>query len=99
MKQEMTSKETKKNPADIRQNEELDGYSLVLHNDDVHSFDYVIEALVDICDHDYEQAVQCTLITHHKGCCDIRNGKFEILKQMKDALAKRELSTTIDNQP
>jgi ATP-dependent Clp protease adaptor protein ClpS len=65
----------------------------------VHSFDFVIEALIDICDHDYEQAVQCTLITHHKGSCDIRKGKFETLKQMKDALTERELNSTIDLQP
>jgi ATP-dependent Clp protease adaptor protein ClpS len=95
----MTSKETKRKPSDERQNEVFGDYSLVLHNDDVHSFDFVIEALIDICDHDYEQAVQCTLITHHKGSCDIRKGKFETLKQMKDALTERELNSTIDLQP
>ncbi|SHE77260.1 ATP-dependent Clp protease adaptor protein ClpS [Mariniphaga anaerophila] len=92
----MTSKETKRKPDSGKQNEACGGYSLILHNDDVHNFDYVIEALVDICDHDYEQAIQCTLITHHKGSCDIRKGKFETLKQMKDALQQRELNSTID---
>ncbi|RIH64349.1 ATP-dependent Clp protease adaptor ClpS [Mariniphaga sediminis] len=95
----MTSRETKKKPLKEKQKEVCGNYALILHNDDVHSFDYVIDALIDICDHDYEQAVQCTLITHHKGSCDIRKGKFEILKQMKDALFQRELSTTIDLQP
>lgn len=92
----MTSKETKRKPDSGQQNEVSGSHLLILHNDDVHSFDYVIEALIDICDHDYEQAVQCTLITHHKGSCDIRKGKFETLKQMKDALCKRELNATID---
>ena len=99
MKQAMTSKETKRKPESGKQNEAYSDYSLVLHNDDVHSFDYVIEALIDICDHDYEQAVQCTLITHHKGSCDIRKGEFEKLKHMKKALTDRELNATIISQP
>jgi ATP-dependent Clp protease adaptor protein ClpS len=95
----MTSKEIKRKPDSGKQKEVYGEHSLILHNDDVHSFDYVIEALIDICDHDYEQAVQCTLITHHKGSCDIRKGKFETLKQMKDALTDRELNATINTQP
>ena len=95
----MTSKETKRRPDSGKQKETYGEHSLILHNDEVHSFDYVIEALIDICDHDYEQAVQCTLITHHKGSCDIRKGKFETLKQMKDALTDRELNATINKQP
>ncbi len=95
----MTSKKTKKIPDSTPRAKNQHEYSLILHNDDVHSFDYVIDALVDICDHDYEQAVQCTIITHHKGCCDIRKGTMETLKQMKDALSKKELSTTINPEP
>jgi len=95
----MTSKETKKRPSGNQKEKENNEYFLVLHNDDVHSFDYVIDALIDICDHDYEQAVQCTVITHHKGSCDVRKGEFETLKEMKDALTKRELSTTINSKP
>lgn len=95
----MTSKETKKKP-ERSTGKYVDGeFSLVLHNDDVHSFDYVIDALINICEHDYEQAVQCTVIAHHKGSCDIRNGRFEILKPMKEALTERELSATIDSLP
>jgi ATP-dependent Clp protease adaptor protein ClpS len=92
----MTTRETKKNPAKTPRQNETNGYLLVLHNDEVHSFDYVIDALIDICDHDYEQAVQCTVITHHNGSCDIRKGEFGTLKKMKDALTERELSTTIN---
>lgn len=69
---------------------------LILHNDDTHSFDYVIDALIDICDHGYEQAEQCTLITHYKGKCDIKKGGFDALKPLKTALNKRELIATID---
>ncbi len=95
----MTSKETKKIPSGNQKEKVSNEYFLVLHNDDVHSFDYVIDALIDICDHDYEQAVQCTVITHHKGSCDVRKGELKTLKQMKDALTERELSATINSKP
>ncbi|HKL32387.1 MAG TPA: ATP-dependent Clp protease adaptor ClpS [Tangfeifania sp.] len=95
----MTSRETKRKPSETRKEKATHEYFLVLHNDDVHSFDYVIDALIDICDHDYEQAVQCTVITHHKGSCDVRKGEFETLKQMKDALTEKELSATINSKP
>lgn len=91
----MTTRETKKSSSENKNEQVTNEYFLVLHNDEVHSFDYVIDALIDICDHDYEQAVQCTVITHHKGRCDIRKGDFKSLKQMKDDLTKRELSSTI----
>lgn len=94
----MTSKETKKRSLRPKKNEAYNEFLLLLHNDEVHSFDYVIDALINICGHDFEQAVQCTLITHHKGRCDIRKGKFETLKQMKDALIAVELSATIEQQ-
>ena len=94
----MTSKETKKKPTGANKDDAAGGYFLMLHNDEVHSFDYVIDALMDICSHSFEQATQCTLITHHKGSCDVRKGKFEILKPMKEALALRELNVTIEMQ-
>ncbi len=92
----MTSKETKKHPVEEITEEIAGEHFLILHNDDVHTFDYVIDALVEICDHDYEQAAQCTLIVHHKGKCDVRKGNFGKLKNMKDALISRELNATIN---
>ncbi len=93
-----TMKKTKKNQEGRSHDTELRDYSLVLLNDEIHSFDYVIEALIHICNHQYEQAVQCTLITHHNGRCAIRNGKLEPLSQMKKALISKELNATIDYQ-
>ena len=92
----MTSKKTKKRPANEHKDGVVGNYTLILHNDDIHSFDYVIEALIEICTHSYEQAVQCTLITHHKGSCSVRQGRKETLYRMKQALGERELNTTID---
>jgi len=89
-----SGEETKKQKKGIRV--DWDEKSLILYNDDIHSFDYVINALIDICKHDYTQAAQCTVITHYKGKCDVKKGKVEILKMMKEALVERELSATID---
>lgn len=69
---------------------------LVLHNDDYHTFDYVINALVEICDHDILQAEQCTLLIHYKGQCDVKKGSFSYLRPMKNALGLKELKATID---
>jgi len=92
----MTSKETKKKKTQKIEKESSQENFLILHNDDVHSFDYVIDALIEVCDHGYEQATQCTFITHYKGKCDVKKGGFEILKHMKTALNERKLTATID---
>jgi ATP-dependent Clp protease adaptor protein ClpS len=85
-------KETVKEESTKTQHERF----LVLHNDDHHSFDYVIDALVSVCEHDAEQATQCTLITHYKGKCDVKKGSFTYLSPLKKALVARELIATID---
>lgn len=92
----MTSKETKKKPTENYSEEIASDNFLILHNDDVHSFDYVINALIDICEHGYEQASQCTLIVHYKGQCDVKKGGFKTLKPLKDALIERKLNATIN---
>lgn len=69
---------------------------LVLHNDDYHTFDYVIDALINICDHDLIQAEQCTLLIHYKGQCDVKRGSFSYLRPMKNALIQKDLKATID---
>ena len=69
---------------------------LILHNDDVHTFVYVIESLIDICQHELHQAEQCAYIVHHNGKCDVKNGTFDELHLMKDKLTSKGLSVTID---
>lgn len=71
-------------------------HQLILINDDTHTFDYVIDALVEICDHSEEQATQCTLITHYKGKCDIKRGNIILLRRMRKALVEKELKALID---
>ena len=92
----MTSKETKKKPRENYKEDISNNNFLILHNDDIHSFDYVTDALIDICEHSFEQASQCTLIVHYKGKCDVKKGGFKKLKPLKDALSRKELTVTID---
>lgn len=93
----MTSKEhTQKEVNEENNKKESNERLLVLHNDDYHTFDYVINALVEICDHDLMQAEQCTLLIHYKGKCDVKKGSFSYLRPMKNALVQKELKATID---
>ena len=70
--------------------------SLVLHNDEIHTFDYVIDSLVKVCDMELLQAEQCTYLVHYKGKCDIKKGNFNYLKPYKSGLTDRGLKATID---
>jgi ATP-dependent Clp protease adaptor protein ClpS len=69
---------------------------LVLHNDDVNTFMFVIDSLVEVCGHDPIQAEQCAFITHHQGKCDIKKGGLSTLKTMYQSLLNRGLLVTID---
>ncbi len=73
-----------------------EGRFLILHNDDVHSFDYVIDSLIEVCEMDSTQAEQCTYLVHYKGKCDIKKGSADVLKPYKDGLIERGLNATID---
>ena len=69
---------------------------LVLYNDDTNSFDYVINCLIEVCNHDIIQAEQCAFITHYNGKCDIKKGDYKSLKPLKENLVKKGLRATID---
>ena len=69
--------------------------TLELHNDDYHTFDYVIECLIEICELDTVQATQCTYIIHYKGKCDVKKGSKFYLMPLRRALAKRDLKAVI----
>lgn len=68
---------------------------LVLFNDDYHTFDFVIEALIKVCDHTTEQAEQSAYIVHFNGKCTVKNGSEKKLRPMKDALIDRDLRAKV----
>lgn len=55
-------------------------FCVVLHNDEVHTFDEVIDCLIKYCKHSPEQATQCTYLVHYKGQCEVKTGGVEQLK-------------------
>ena len=71
-------------------------YSLILHDDDVHDFMYVIESLIEVCDHDLVQAEQCTYIVHYSGECDVKIGKHKQLKAMYNSLLEKGLTVSLN---
>ena len=69
---------------------------LSLHNDDEHSFDYVVEALIEICQHNSVQAEQCACITHYKGKCEIKEGNLYNLSILRDQLEEKGLVVSLE---
>ena len=68
---------------------------IVLHNDDVNTFDHVIETLIYACNHTPEQAEQCSLIVHYKGKCTVKTGLYDDLKPSCSMLLEAGLSAEI----
>ena len=77
--------------------EETTGYNLILWNDDVNTFDWVIDTLIEICGHSQEQAEQCALLIHYQGKYAVKKGNFDTLRPMCEALIDRGINSTIDN--
>lgn len=68
---------------------------LVVFNDDVNTFEHVIQVLMKVCKHTHEQAEQCTLIIHYKGKCSVKKGSREELKPMCEAILDAGIQATI----
>jgi len=69
---------------------------LIVYNDDVNTFDHVIESLIKVCRHETIQAEQCTHIIHYNGKCQVKRGSFEKLEPMCTALLDRGISAVIE---
>jgi len=76
--------------------DQINENGLILYNDDVNTFDHVINSLVSICKHDPIQAEQCAWIVHLNGKCKVKNGYFEELEPLCVALLDRGISATIE---
>jgi ATP-dependent Clp protease adaptor protein ClpS len=77
---------------DVRDTE---GHHLVVFNDDVNTFEFVIDTLMEVCGHTSHQAEQCTLIIHHKGKCKVKDGTWEELVPMRQEICRRGISAEV----
>ena len=76
---------------------EIAVHNLIVFNDDVNTFDFVINTLMEVCEHTPEQAEQCTLLIHYKGKCTVKNGSWEELVPMRNEICRRGLSAEVLN--
>ncbi len=72
-----------------------DEYELVVFNDDVNTFEHVINTLIQVCRHTPEQAEQCTWLIHYKGKCTVKIGSFADLKPMRQSICDKGISAEI----
>jgi ATP-dependent Clp protease adaptor protein ClpS len=86
----------KKDPSTNLHYQQEDILDLILYNDDVNTFEFVIETLVDVCKHNPEQAEQCAMIAHMKGRCPVKNGAADVLIPLKSEMTNRGLIVTIE---
>lgn len=86
---------SEQNQVDTLEKEALSN-KLVVHNDDYNTFDWVAEALMAVCKHSSEQAEQCAMIIHSKGKYAVKEGQYDTLKPLKEAIAERGINVTID---
>ena len=71
-------------------------YQLIVWNDEVNTFEWVIETLEEVCGHSHEQAEQCAYIIHFKGKYAVKQGEYEELKPQCDAITERGIGATIE---
>lgn len=70
--------------------------TLIVWNDDLNTFDWVIDTLIEICGHSTEQAEQCALIIDSKGKYAVKEGIYDTLKPMCDAITDRGIGATVE---
>tara|TARA_B100000780_G_scaffold88463_1_gene60946 strand:+ start:2301 stop:2576 length:276 start_codon:yes stop_codon:yes gene_type:complete len=68
---------------------------IIIYNDDINTFEHVINTLIKVCDHSAEQAEQCSLIIHYKGKCSVKSGSYSYLKPLCSKLLDASLSAEI----
>ena len=71
-------------------------YQLVVWNDEVNTFQWVIETLIEVCGHTPEQAEQSAMIIHTKGKYAVKEGAYNVLKPMRDTIVERGINATVE---
>lgn len=72
-------------------------YNLIVWNDEVNTFEWVIETLMTVCGHTLEQAEQSAMLIHFKGKYAVKKGDYDTLKPMCDAITDRGIGATIES--
>ncbi|UOK42267.1 MULTISPECIES: ATP-dependent Clp protease adaptor ClpS [Flavobacterium] len=70
-------------------------YEIILFNDDVNTFDHVIDTLIDVCNHEPLQAEQCAILVHYTGKCGVKTGSYKELEPKCSKLLEAGLSAEI----
>ena len=70
--------------------------SLIVWNDEVNTFEWVIETLIEVCGHSPEQAEQCSYFIHYKGKYAVKQGSYDDLKPQCDAITERGIGATVE---
>ena len=92
----MSGKEQQEVESDVLEDVMVDEiHTLWLINDDFNTFEFVIDTLIEVCKHSYEQAMQCTLITHNHGKCDILKGYYCELERIATTMFGKGLTVKI----
>ncbi len=73
-----------------------DPCSLIVWNDEVNTFEWVIVTLEEVCGHSHEQAEQCAYIIHFQGKYAVKQGIYDDLKPMCDAITERGINATVE---
>ena len=92
-----TATKTNTSQEEVMENDSSNFYQLIVWNDDVNTFEWVIKSLMEICGHTYEQAEQCSLIIHHNGKYKVKQDAYTVLKPMKDGLIDRGIKATLES--
>ena len=71
-------------------------FQIIVWNDEVNTFEWVIETLIEVCGHNEEQAEQCAMLIHTKGKYGVKNGDYEELKPQCDAITERGIGATLE---
>ena len=90
----MSTKEKFKEEDDVLE-KEVNQHHIVLHNDEVNTFDFVINSLINVCEHTEEQAEQCTWLVHFKGKCTVKTGELKELEPRCSKLLSLGLSAEL----
>ncbi|WP_299055018.1 ATP-dependent Clp protease adaptor ClpS [uncultured Polaribacter sp.] len=90
----MSTKEKKQEQVDVLE-QQVNQHEIVLHNDDVNTFDHVIDSLIDVCDHTLVQAEQCATLVHYKGKCTVKSGEYKDLEPRCSKLLQLGLSAEL----